>query len=123
MGRYKTEISEPGSNDGCGPGCSHDVQLNKEEVFEIPADSSVILKFETNDCPYCKELDENINSSRDPKVPIMRINVNEHPMNFSLAQDNGITKFPTLVLLENGEEKSRVEGAISSEEFYLFAKQ
>ena len=119
MGRYSSEPVEHVH----GPDCNHPTQLNKEEVFEIPAEGKVILKFESNDCPHCKTLDNIINASQDPKVPIMRVNVQMHPMNQQLANDVNIKALPTLVLLENGQEKSRHTGTLSSEQFYLFAIQ
>lgn len=120
MGRYSSEPEEHVH----GPGCDHGpTKLNKEEIFEIPAEGKVLLKFESNDCPHCKSIDDTINASQDPKIPIMRVNVQAHPMNEKLAQDVNIKALPTLVLLENGEEKSRHAGTMSAEQFYLFATQ
>ena len=118
MGRYSSEPEEHVH----GPGCNH-TQLNKEEIFEIPAEGNVVIKFESNDCPHCKTLDNIINASQDPKVPIMRVNVQAHPMNEQLAKEANVQALPTLVLLEDGMEKSRHTGTMTSEQFYLFATQ
>ena len=68
-------------------------------------------------------MDDIINASQDPKIPIMRVNVQAHPMNEKLAQDVNVKALPTLVLLEDGEEKSRHTGTLTAEQFYLFATQ
>lgn len=115
MGRYSSESEQQSQQ--------QKTKLNKEEIFEIPDKGKVVLKFESNDCPHCKTLDGIINESQDPGVPIMRVNVQAHPMNQQLANDVNIKGLPTLVLLENGEEKSRHTGTLSAEQFYLFATQ
>jgi thioredoxin-like negative regulator of GroEL len=119
MGRYSSQPEEHVH----GPDCNHETQLNKEEIFEIPQEGKVLLKFESNDCPHCKTMDDIINASKDPGVPIMRVNVQKHPMNAQLANDVNVQALPTLILVENGEEKSRHTGTLSADQFYLFAQQ
>ena len=119
MGRYSSQPEEHVH----GPDCNHATKLNKEEVFEIPMEGKVLLKFESNGCPHCKTMDDIINASKDPGVPIMRVNVDAHPMNAQLAEGNNIKALPTLVLLENAQEKSRHTGTLTADQFYLFAQQ
>ena len=118
MGRYSSEPTEHVH----GPDCNH-TQLNKEEIFEIPSKGTVIIKFESDNCPHCKALDNSINASQDPKVPIMRVNVDKHPMNAAFAKEVNVKSLPTLVLLKDSKEISRHIGSIGSEQFYLFATQ
>ena len=119
MGRYSSEPIEHIH----GPDCDHATQLNKEEIYEIPEKGKVVIKFESNDCPHCKTLDDIINASQDPKVPIMRVNVQNHPMNASFASEVNIKSLPTLVLLKDAKEVSRHVGVMTSEQFFLFATQ
>ncbi|MCH2127459.1 MAG: thioredoxin family protein, partial [Pirellulaceae bacterium] len=68
----------------------------------------VLLEFSSDRCQYCRQMESIVRRLVSEDYPIRKINV-EHEKN--LAQQFHITGVPSYVMLVDGREASRIEGA------------
>jgi thioredoxin 1 len=68
-----------------------------------------ILKFEADWCGPCKIMKPvAYDLSKQYKIDVVAVDIDEHP---EIAQQYDVRSIPTLILLEDGVEKSRALGA------------
>lgn len=84
----------------------------EEEVLK--SDRLVLIDFYADWCGPCKMLEPIVNefSSENEDIKVVRINIDEEA---ELANSYDIMSIPTLVVIENGEESSRVVGVVEKE--------
>lgn len=84
----------------------------EEEVLK--SDRLVLIDFYADWCGPCKMLEPIVNefSSENEDIKVVRINIDEEA---ELAYSYDIMSIPTLVVIENGEESSRVVGVVEKE--------
>jgi thioredoxin 1 len=76
-----------------------------------------VLKFYADWCGPCKMLSKTIENLKHNEVPIREVDIDEQT---DLAVQYNIRSVPTMVLLKDGAEISRVTGAISLEKVKEF---
>jgi len=80
-----------------------------------------VLDFYANWCPPCKimvPVIEELEKELAGKVQFEKINIDQ---NQEMASKYNVMSIPTYVTVDNGEEKGRLIGATSKEEFLKFA--
>lgn len=85
-----------------------------EEVLN--AGGAVIADFYSDSCVPCKRLSPvlaEIEEEQGDKVKLVKVNINFDP---ELAEKYGVMSVPTLVFFGDGEEKSRLTGAVKKSE-------
>ncbi|MDD6480767.1 MAG: thioredoxin domain-containing protein [Lachnospiraceae bacterium] len=90
-------------------------QDNFEEKV-LQADKPVLLDFYSDTCIPCKRMAGPLGEVEDAyeeQIYVYKINVNYDE---KLAEQYGVMSAPTLVYLENGEEKNRLVGAAGKEQ-------
>ncbi|MGN0330264.1 MAG: thioredoxin family protein [Kineothrix sp.] len=90
-----------------------------EDNFEekvLRSDKPVLLDFYSDTCIPCKRMAGVLGEVEDEygdKIHVYKVNVN---YDGRLAEQYHVMSAPTLVLLSDGEEKSRLIGAVGKEE-------
>lgn len=88
-------------------------------LAESHALGGVILKFSAKWCGPCRAVHEDfVRMAQQSPVPCFHIDIEDDPL--GLAATFGIEKLPTFLLLQNGEEVGRVEGASLDQIAQLF---
>ena len=85
-----------------------------EEVLN--AGGAVIADFYSDSCVPCKRLSPvlaEIEEEQGDKVKLVKVNINFDP---ELAEKYGVMSVPTLVFFGDGEEISRLTGAVKKSE-------
>lgn len=85
-----------------------------EEVLK--SEKPVLVDFNAPMCVSCERISpylDEIEKENTDVVKIVVVNINNEP---ELAVDNHILSIPTLVLFEDGKEKSRLSGYNSKEQ-------
>lgn len=86
----------------------------EEEV--IKSDKKALIDFWATWCGPCRMIApevEKIAKEFDGKIKVLKVNVDEE---LTLAEKFNIEVIPTLVLIENGEEKKRSSGLMNYQE-------
>ncbi|MGN1101068.1 MAG: thioredoxin [Huintestinicola sp.] len=80
------------------------------------AGKAVIADFYSDSCVPCKRLSPvlaEIEEEQGDKVKLVKININ---YDSALAEKYGVMSVPTLIFFKNGEEASRLSGAVKKSE-------
>ena len=94
------------------------VRVN-QDIFEekvLKADKPVLLDFYSDTCIPCKRMAGTlgeIEETYEDKIYLYKVNVN---YDMELAQQYQVMSAPTLVLVNQGEEKGRLAGAVGKAE-------
>lgn len=89
------------------------------DTFEkevINAGGAVIADFYSDSCIPCKRLSPvlaEIEEEQGDKVKLVKVNINFDP---ELAEKYGVMSVPTLIFFGDGEERSRISGAVKKSE-------
>lgn len=92
------------------------IKLISDDNYEtevIKSDIPVIVDFYADWCAPCKMMVpvlDMVAKENVGKIKIVKVNVDENP---SATKDNRIMSIPTLLFINNGEVKSRIEGAVT----------
>lgn len=99
------------------------VNADNFEQKVLKADKPVLLDFYSDTCIPCKRMAGPLGEVEDEyedRLSVYKVNVNYEE---ALAEQFEVMSAPTLVLLVNGEEKTRRTGTASKEEIVqLFAE-
>ena len=90
---------------------------NDTFLSEISA-GLVMADFYSDSCVPCKRLSPvlaEIEEEQGDKVKLVKVNINFDP---ELAEKYGVMSVPTLVFFGDGEEKSRLTGAVKKSEIF-----
>lgn len=68
-----------------------------------------VLKFSASWCGPCQALSMTIKGLGDISIPVKEVDIDD---NLDLAAEYGIRSVPTMVMLEDGKEIKRVNGAL-----------
>lgn len=85
---------------------------NIEKAVIPPNDSKnqkELLVFHAEWCGACKEYEKTLKEAENQGIKIRRINIDKHP---ELARKYNVKRLPTTIVMEDGEEQDREEGAI-----------
>ncbi|WP_088102119.1 thioredoxin family protein [Halalkalibacter urbisdiaboli] len=94
------------------------VILPDELSERLSQGDDVTVYFYSSTCPYCKEATPRlVPLAEEVGVDLVQYNVLEFEAGWS---DYNIDSTPTLIHFENGEEKERIVGAASNEEYTAF---
>lgn len=80
------------------------------------AGKAVIADFYSDSCVPCKRLSPvlaEIEEEQGDKVKLVKVNIN---FDGELAEKYGVMSVPTLIFFKNGEEISRISGAVKKSE-------
>lgn len=88
------------------------IHLQKEDLNELMKDKKVIIDFYADWCGPCKMIAPILEELQD-KIQIIKINIDSHE---EIASAYSIMSIPTLLLMDNGEEKNRLIGYREEEE-------
>lgn len=94
----------------------------RDVTTPLPAGARELVVFETDNCIYCglmrrDVLPDYMKSQRAAEVPIRFVNVSHAtPPEASLAEP--LTVVPTIVLMDDGREVSRITGYAGPENFF-----
>lgn len=83
----------------------------------------VVLQFDADWCPYCRKVQPLVRqfaADRVGKIAIYKVNVDQEK---GLAHLLGVQSLPTFILIKNGMEAARLEGAPNKIRFYAWAAQ
>lgn len=94
------------------------LRVNQDNFEEkvLRADKPVLLDFYSDSCIPCKRMAGvlgDVEDEYDGQLYVYKVNVNYDE---KLAEQYGVMSAPTLVLLVNGEEKSRLTKAAGKEQ-------
>ena len=94
------------------------LRINQDNFEEkvLKSDKPVLLDFYSDTCIPCKRLAGPLGDVEDEyegKIYVYKINVNYDE---KLAEQYQVMSAPTLIFLKDGEEKSRLTGAVGKEE-------
>lgn len=81
--------------------------------------SKKILRFSATWCQPCKMLAKNLETAQ-LDIPVEYVDIDS---NVTLTDDYGIRGVPTLVLLDDGKEVSRLVGVKTADELKAWASQ
>ena len=81
--------------------------------------SKKILRFSATWCQPCKMLAKNLETAQ-LEIPVEYVDIDS---NVTLTDDYGIRGVPTLVLVEDGKEISRLVGVKTADELKAWANQ
>ena len=81
--------------------------------------SKKILRFSATWCQPCKMLAKNLETAQ-LEIPVEYVDIDS---NVTLTDDYGIRGVPTLVLLDDGKEVSRLVGVKTADELKAWASQ
>ncbi len=87
------------------------LKVTKDNFFEVKnSDKTVLLDFYADWCGPCRMVGPIVDeiAEENPQFLVGKINVDEE---LELAQAFGVMSIPTLVVLENGEVKTKSTGA------------
>ena len=84
-------------------------QVTTEQYKGIDKTGPYILEFYSNTCGPCKMLSY-VLKDIDKNDPDFRIYQAEFNENADLKEELGVTGFPTILLMKDGKEMSRIEG-------------
>lgn len=82
------------------------------EAEVLKAEGAVVADFYSDSCIPCKRLSPvlaDIEDELGDKIKLVKININ---FDAALAEKYGIMSVPTLLFIKDGEEKSRLTGAV-----------
>lgn len=82
------------------------------ETEVLKAEGAVVADFYSDSCIPCKRLSPvlaDIEDELGDKVKLVKININ---FDAALAEKYGVMSVPTLLFIKDGEEKSRLTGAV-----------
>ncbi|WP_291329492.1 co-chaperone YbbN [Desulfovibrio sp. UCD-KL4C] len=84
-------------------------EVNTQEFDALEKSGPMLVEFYSKTCGPCKMLAFVLKdiSKNDPDFPIYTIDFDE---NVELKERCGVKGFPTMLLMKNGEEVSRLEG-------------
>ena len=93
-------------------------RINQDNFEEkvLQSDKPVLLDFYSDTCIPCKRLAGPLGDVEDEyedKIYVYKVNVNYDE---KLAEQYQVMSAPTLIFLKDGEEKSRLNGAVGKEE-------
>ena len=90
------------------------IHLEKENFDEIIKEGKVLVDFYAEWCGPCKMLAPIIEevAKENEAIKFVKVNVDEHE---DLSQKYGVMSIPTLILMENGEEKKKQIGFLPKE--------
>ena len=77
--------------------------------------SKEIVVVESKNCPFCKEFNKNVVSKYNASIPLRVVDKLELK---NIKLKDKVFGVPTILFVENKEEKFRFTGALSSKEFY-----
>ena len=86
------------------------------EAEVLKAEGAVVADFYSDSCIPCKRLSPvlaDIEDELGDKVKLVKININ---FDAALAEKYGVMSAPTLLFIKDGEEKSRLTGAVKKAE-------
>lgn len=86
------------------------------EAEVLKAEGAVVADFYSDSCIPCKRLSPvlaDIEDELGDKVKLVKININ---FDAALAEKYGVMSVPTLLFIKDGEEKSRLTGAVKKAE-------
>lgn len=94
------------------------LRINQDNFEEkvLQSDKPVLLDFYSDTCIPCKRLAGPLGDVEDEyedKIYVYKVNVNYDE---KLAGQYQVMSAPTLIFLKDGEEKSRLTGAVGKEE-------
>lgn len=94
------------------------LRINQDNFEEkvLQSDKPVLLDFYSDTCIPCKRLAGPLGDVEDEyedKIYVYKVNVNYDE---KLAEQYQVMSAPTLIFLKDGEEKSRLTGAVGKEE-------
>jgi thioredoxin-related protein len=83
-------------------------------AFAAPALSAELVMYRRPGCPYCAAFDREIapaypKTEIGKKLPLREVDIHRAP-DKSVALKSAIRYTPTFVLVEDGQEKARIEG-------------
>lgn len=82
------------------------IHLKKENLEDLIKEGKCLIDFYATWCGPCRMLAP-VLEELDDEINIIKVDVDEHP---ELTQKYGVMSIPTLVFLNNGEEKEQVVG-------------
>ncbi len=94
------------------------VRVNSEDFTAevLQSDTAVLADFYSDSCVPCKRLSPvlaDIEAKFADKIKVVKININ---FDGELAEKYEVQAAPTLIFFKNGEEVSRLRGAVKKEE-------
>lgn len=100
------------------------LRINQDNFEEkvLQADKPVLLDFYSDTCIPCKRMAGvlgDVEEEYEDKIYLYKINVN---FDEKLAEQYSVMSAPTLVLLVDGKEKSRLTGAAGKDEIVKIFK-
>lgn len=92
--------------------------INSEEFEKImtASEKPVLADFFSETCGPCRRMSpilDEISEEFADKLSVVKINIGSDP---ELAIDYGVQYVPTMILFRNGEEQTRITGAVSRDE-------
>ncbi len=90
-----------------------------EKVLQSPL--PVVLQFDAKWCPYCRKVQPllaDLAADKAGQVNVYRLDIDKDK---NMALLFGVRSLPTIVLVKQGLEVSRIEGVPSKAKLYLFA--
>ena len=92
------------------------------EGFHDVSHGKRVILFHWKDCGHCKKMMpewDKLEQSQaaNPNVDVRKVNCGENP---ELAEENGISGFPTIMLFTEGGDKKTFDGERTKEEFEEF---
>ncbi len=91
--------------------------LEKNNFAEEIKKGNILVDFYADWCGPCKMLGEVLETIDE--VDILKVNVDEYP---DLAREYKVMSIPTLIYMENGEEKTKNIGFITKEDILNMLK-
>ena len=85
--------------------------LEKDNFNEEIKKGKILVDFYADWCGPCKMMGEVL--EKIDKVDILKVNVDDFP---EIAREYGVMSIPTLIYMENGEEKNKNIGFITKDQ-------